>query len=62
MEVKIYNDCKHKFQSWEASVDLGFELMGYGANEKEAKKALVEKIHDCRHELLNVLDSINESN
>lgn len=49
MEIKIYNDKKETFESFEASMDAEFSLVSsygscsicaYGANEIEAKENL----------------------
>lgn len=66
MEIKIVNDGKEKTQSFEASAeaDLGYyfangsmNLVGYGANEAEAKQSLMNLALDMMKELQALLNN-----
>lgn len=45
VKLKLHNDGKEKWQSFEMYVDMNGSLYGYGQNEEEAKEELKEKVN-----------------
>ena len=46
IEVKIVDNCKMKYDSVEAMVELPYVLTGYGSTTIEAKLELRDLVHD----------------
>jgi hypothetical protein len=52
--LKIYNDCKERDDSWEASIeDIRIDY-GYGATPEEAKDNLLLLLTDLIHDLIKL--------
>lgn len=66
--IETKNDCKEKYQSWEAETNQdGFDGMGhynahftgYGANEHEAKKNLIQQVDNLIKNLKRIKDQVD---
>lgn len=50
MKIKVHNDGKGKWESFEASIELD-NVWGYGATEQEALQELKNKLTDIATEI-----------
>ena len=66
-KVKLFNDCKEKWQSHEATFYMegspinGIDVIGYGASKEEALNDMVQQLEQLSQDLLVAIKQIEDN-